>query len=190
MLASLVFLLIQGSVGNFRVDGSSMLPTLQGDQLLLVNKLVYFQIDTERLSRIIPFWEVDEPSRHFLVHPPERGDVIVFRFPRDPSKDFVKRVIGLPGETVAVKDGTVYIDGTPLDEPYLTERDNGSRTSTRLEDKEYFVLGDNRRSSNDSRAWGPLPEANVLGQVWAVYWPFSQVQLVDTASPLTRSLFR
>ncbi len=104
-LALIVFLVIQGSVRNFRVDGSSMLPTLEGGQYLLVNKLVYSKIDTRRLSRIIPFWNVDEPSGHFAVHPPKRGEVIVFRFPNDPRKDFVKRVIGLPGEKVELREG-------------------------------------------------------------------------------------
>ena len=189
-MALLVFLIIQGSVRNFRVDGSSMHPTLEGGQYLLVNKLVYFQLNMARLSRIVPFWNVDESSTHFAIHPPERGDVIVFRFPKDPSKDFVKRVIGLPGEVVEIMDGTVYIDGAPLDEPYLTARDSTLLQERHMGDREYFVLGDNRRSSNDSRTWGPVPEANVLGKVWVVYWPFSQIQLLDTVSSFTRSLFR
>ena len=187
ILALIVFLVFQGSVRNFRVDGSSMVPTLEGGQYLLVNKLVYFKLDTGRLSRIIPFWNVDEPSQHFAVHPPERGELIGFRFPRDPTEDFVTRVIGLPGEEVEVRSGKVYVDGMFLDEPYLSRPDNSSSPPVLLEDDEYFVMGDNRRSSNDSRNWGPMPEANLRGKVWVVYWPFSAFQVLDAASSFVRS---
>ena len=79
---------------------------------------------------MIPFWNVDEPKAHFAIHPPKRGDVIVFRFPVDPSKDFVKRVVGLPGEEVELRNGTVYIDGVLLEEPYLTEPDTSTEPPT------------------------------------------------------------
>ena len=190
VLALIVFLLIQGSVRNFRVDGSSMRPTLEGGQYLLVNKMVYFQLDTGRLSRIIPFWKTDKPTGHFAIHPPNRGDVIVFRFPRDPSKDFVKRVIGLPGELIELKSGKTFIDGVPLEEPYLDSKQASSHPPTQIGEKEYFVMGDNRRSSNDSRTWGPVPEENLLGKVLVVYWPFNQIQLLDTAVSFVRGLFR
>ena len=190
VLALIVFLLIQGSIRNFRVDGSSMFPTLEGGQYLLVNKLVYFQIDTGRISRMIPFWNVEEPKAHFAIHPPARGEVIVFRFPGDPSKDFVKRVIGLPGEEVELRNGTVYIDGVLLEEPYLTERDSSTAEAEVMGEKEYYVMGDNRRSSRDSRDWGGVPEENVRGKVWVVYWPFSQVQLLNPMSSMVQRLFK
>ena len=189
-LALIVFLVIQGSVRNFRVDGSSMHPTLEGGQYLLVNKLIYFKIDTGRISRMIPFWNVDEPKGHFAIHPPRRGDVIVFRFPRDPSKDFVKRVIGLPGEEVELRAGSVYVDGVLLEEPYLTERDTSTEEPTLVKEKEYYVLGDNRNSSRDSRNWGGVPEENVLGKVWVVYWPFSQIHLLNSMSSWVQQLFK
>ena len=190
VLALIVFLVIQGSIRNFRVDGSSMRPTLEGGQYLLVNKLVYFKIDTGRISRMIPFWNVDEPKAHFAIHSPERGEVIVFRFPGDPSKDFVKRVIGLPGEEVELRKGTVYIDGVVLEQPYLTERDTSTAEAKVMGEKEYFVMGDNRRSSRDSRDWGGVPEENVRGKVWVVYWPFSQVQLLNPMSSTVQRLFK
>ncbi len=189
VLALIVFLVIQGSVRNFKVEGSSMLPNLESGQFLLVNKLVYFQLDISRLSRVIPFWGEETPSNHFAIHPPRRGEVIVFRFPRDPSKDFVKRVIGVPGEEVEVVSGTAFIDGVPLEEPYLTSRDNSNSAPLLLHGGEYFVMGDNRRRSNDSRSWGAVPEENILGKVWVVYWPFDQAQLLETASSFGRSLF-
>ena len=188
ILALIVFLVIQGSVRNFKVDGSSMVPNLESGQFLLVNKLVYFQLDTSRLAKVIPFWDEESPSTHFAIHPPRRGEVIVFRFPKDPSKDFVKRVIGLPGEEVEVVSGTPYIDGVPMVEPYLESRDRSNSSALLLGDGEYFVMGDNRRSSNDSRNWGAVPEENILGKVWVAYWPFTQAKLLETASSVTKSL--
>lgn len=190
LLALVVFLILQSSVRNFRVDGSSMRPTLEGGQYLLVNKLVYLQLDTQRLSRMVPFWKARTSSERFAIHPPKRGEVIVFHFPRDPSKDFVKRVIGLPGEEVAVRQGVVHINGAPLEEPYLTARDNSTAQPLRLGEKQYYVLGDNRRSSNDSRTWGAVPEENLLGKVWLVYWPFSEIRLLNGIATLAREAFR
>ena len=190
VLALIVFLVLQGSITNFKVDGSSMRPTVEDGQYLLVNRLVYFKIDTGRIARMIPFWNVDEPEGHFAVHPPERGEVIVFRFPGDPTKDFVKRVIGLPGEVVEIRSGTVYVDGVPLEEPYLTKRDSSYESPLSLKEKEYYVLGDNRPNSRDSRHWGPVPQENVLGKVWLVYWPFSQVQLLNPVSSVLGRLFK
>ena len=148
-----------------------MSPTLEGGQYLLVNKLVYLRVDQERLSRIIPFWEVDAANESFAIHPPRRGEVIVFRYPRDPSRDFVKRVIGVPGDSVEIVEGTVLVNGREVAEPYLTSHDKGSMAEVRLGPDEYFVMGDNRRGSNDSRNWGPVPEENILGKVWLIYWP-------------------
>jgi signal peptidase I len=178
VLALIVFLVIQTGVRNFKVEGASMQPTLHGGQFLLVNKLVYFKLDTARISRIVPFWKVDRSSQRFALRPPNRGEVIVFHYPRDVTKDFVKRVVGLPGETVEVREGTTYIDGQPIDEPYLTTTDRSSSKLVLLDREEYYVMGDNRRGSNDSRNWGPVSEELLLGKVWFVYWPFSEMGLV------------
>ena len=178
VLALIVFLVIQTGVRNFKVEGASMQPTLHGGQFLLVNKLVYFKLDTARISCIVPFWKVDRSSQRFALRPPNRGEVIVFHYPRDVTKDFVKRVVGLPGETVEVREGTTYIDGQPIDEPYLTTADRSSSKLVLLDREEYYVMGDNRRGSNDSRNWGPVSEELLLGKVWFVYWPFSEMGLV------------
>ena len=193
VLALFVFLVIQTSVRNFKVDGSSMHPTLEGGHYLMVNKLVYFQLDAERLSRIVPFWKVEKSSSRFAVHPPKRGEVIVFYF--DAKKDFVKRVIGLPGEQVEVRQGTVYINDIPLIEPYIDRAGSGEFCkgdfcALELAEKEYYVLGDNRSSSNDSRAWGPVREDQVVGKVWFVYWPFSGLQLLNNFSGAAHGLLR
>jgi len=190
VLALIVFMVIQTSIRNFKVDGSSMNPTLEGGQYLMVNKLVYFQLDMVRLSRIVPFWKVDRPDRRFAVHPPQRGEVIVFHFPRDPSKDFVKRVIGLPGDTIEIREGKVFVNNSYQEEPYISRKGSSNMQPTRLRAKEYFVMGDNRRSSNDSRSWGPVPEGLVLGKVWFVYWPFSSVQMLNNFSWAPQQIFR
>ena len=129
VLAVVVFMLLQTTVRNFKVDGSSMDPTLEHGQYLLVNRLIYLQIDKERLSKIIPFWQSDDSSSHYSIRKPKRGEIIVFQFPRDPSKDFVKRVVGLPGEVIEMRDGRVIVDGAVLEEPYLTTKDNSNKTA-------------------------------------------------------------
>ena len=179
VMAVLVFIIIQTSVQNFKVEGYSMRPTLLEGQYLLVNKLVYFRLDQERLSRIVPFWRVREPEERFAIHPPHRGEVIVFHFPRDPSRDFVKRVIGVPGDRVSIRNGQVFLNGNRLEEPYITSRGGSDADVVELEEKEYFVLGDNRRGSNDSRNWGPVPEEYILGKVWMVYWPPSMWRILE-----------
>lgn len=175
MLAIVVFILIQASAQNFRVEGSSMAPTLQGQQYLLVNKLIYFKFETERLTRIVPFWEVDNSTVSRPFRSPKLGEIIVFRFPGEPRRDFVKRVIGLPGDEVAIVEGRVIVNGTVYSEPYLNEAFAYNMAPLRMNEREYFVMGDNRAHSNDSRNWGPVPEENVVGKVWLIYWPFSQV---------------
>ena len=193
IVALIVFLVIQASVRNFKVEGSSMDPTLENGEFLLVNKLVYFPIDTHRLSRVIPFWKVDQSADHFAARAPRRGEVIVFRFPGDETKDFVKRVIGLPGEKVEIRDGGVYIEGKPLLESHVdagVTGCGGDYCHLTLKENEYYVLGDNRGRSNDSRTWGPVPEKNVLGKAWFVYWPLSELHLVDSFSSVAQGALR
>ena len=181
VLAVVVFMLLQTTVRNFKVEGSSMDPTLEGGQYLLVNRLVYLRIDLERLSRIVPFWQAEEDSLRYAVHAPKRGEIVVFEFPRDPTKDFVKRVVGLPGEEIEVRDGTVFVNGGVLEEPYLAGDGSGGRNGRLLQlgEGEYYVLGDNRAHSNDSRNWGAVPEANLQGKVWIVYWPAPEIQILN-----------
>lgn len=183
LLAVVVFMLLQATVRNFRVDGSSMDPTLENGQFLLVNRLVYLRIDMERMSSIVPFWQAKEDSVRYAIHPPERGEVIVFQFPdrneNNPKKDFVKRVIGLPGETIEVKDGVPYIDGVALEEPYLVAKDHSNGRRIELGAGEYYVMGDNRSHSNDSRSWGAVPEENLRGKVWMVYWPAPGIHILN-----------
>jgi signal peptidase I len=178
LLALVVFLVIQTSVQNFKVDGPSMDPTLEHGQFLLVNKVVYFKIDQERLSRILPFWRVNDARESFAVHPPERGEVIVFHYPVDPKRDFVKRVIGVPGDRIFISDGTVWVNGAAIPEQYIAAHDTSNMSERKMGRKEYFVLGDNRPGSTDSRKGWNVPEENILGKVWIVYWPLSSWNLL------------
>ena len=186
VLALLVFFVIQISVQNFRVEGHSMRPTLDGKEYLMVNKLSYLRVDMKRLSGLVPFWDVEGEEDKYLpfAHPPRRGDVIVFHAPIKPDRDFVKRVVGLPGERVEIRAGTVYINGVKLKESYLAGSNlTGSMDcipklssfSCILQEDQYFVMGDNRGSSNDSRDWGPVGLENIVGKVWFIYWPLSRL---------------
>ena len=179
LLALLVLMALQLAVRNFKVEGSSMVPALEGGQYLVVDQVSFFKFDWERFSRAIPFWRAEAVEPEFAFRAPERGEIIVFHYPVNPDKDFVKRVVGLPGETVAVRNGTVYVDGVGLAEPYLERRDRSNARPLVLGDGEYYVIGDNRPNSNDSRSWGAVPEENIVGRVMLVYWPWDDIRIVD-----------
>jgi len=129
-----------------RVEGYSMEPTLYGHQRLIIEKLSY------------------------RIHPPERGDIVVVRVPQF-DKFLIKRVIGLPGETLEIKNGLVYIDGQPLEEPYVNGAPRGNYRATVIPEGYVFVMGDNRNNSNDSRAFGPISIESIVGHAWMRYWP-------------------
>jgi signal peptidase I len=173
IIGVVVFAAIHFALVNFRVEGSSMRPTLLPGHYLMVGKVVYSQLDTGRLGNIIPFWRPAEPRQFYVVRPPSRGDVIVFDYPRDPERQFVKRIIGEPGDTVSIDNGEVSVNGVALREPYLVNLGSTNMHSIQLPGDEYFVLGDNRTGSQDSRHWGPLSEDYIIGKVWVVYWPQS-----------------
>jgi signal peptidase I len=137
----------------FRVQGTSMEPLLSDGDRIVVNKFVY------------------------RFQPIEPGDVVVFWYPRDPSVSFIKRVVGRPGDLVEIRDGRVLVNETPVSEAYLPGgfRDEGSLAPSRVRQGHYFVLGDNRRSSNDSRSWGEVPQKYIYGQAVFRFWPVSQV---------------
>ncbi len=183
ILALLIFIALQASIQNFRVEGSSMEPTLKGGQYLLVNKLVYFSLSPSDLRRLLPFNTVDRSETLFAFHPPRHGEVIIFHFPRDETRDFVKRVIGVPGDEVEIRRGTVVVNGRDLDEPYITHPSQASMPRLTVPPESFFVLGDNRRASNDSRDWGPVPAENVVGRAWVSYWPLNQFNTLLTFWP-------
>ena len=176
----LIFFIVRGMVQNFKIEGSSMEPSLHSGQYILVNKLVYFHFDVNAPLRLLPGND-DLPERVvYPFHQPERGDVVVFEYPRDVHKDYIKRVIGLPGDIVEVRDGSVYVNGTQLDEDYLqgaqTTCSAGSQCNqgpVEVPSDSIFVLGDNRANSSDSREWDALSLERVIGKAWVLYYPVS-----------------
>ena len=181
-LAALIFLAVRAMAQNFRVEGSSMEPGLHHGQYLLVNKAIYFKIDLERLSRFIPFIEPGDSPERFLFRSPNRGDVVVFRFPQDPSRDFIKRMIAVPGDTIEINGGDVFVNGVQLEEPYISSEGRNSFERQVVPQGNYFVLGDNRRNSFDSRSWGFVPEQNIIGRAIFSYWPLEELGGVGNRS--------
>ncbi len=156
ILTLVVFLFIRFALPNFRIEGFSMEPNFHDGQYLFVNKLEY------------------------MLHPPQRGDVIVFLPPSSTTRDFIKRVIALPGERVEIVDGVVLINGIKLDEPYPTNFGTYSYGPAVVGPDEYFVLGDNRNNSSDSHTWGTLPDKKIIGKAWISYWPPQLIGFVQT----------
>jgi len=180
ILAALFFFALRAVVQNFRVEGMSMFPTFADSQYVLVNKAVYAHLSPASLPRWMPF-AGSKPDR-FLFHPAQRGDVIVFHPPppNDPSRDFIKRVIGVPGDAIDIRDSRVYVNGSPLTEPYIHQPTlplSSRYAHVILGTDQYFVLGDNRGNSSDSRAWGPIGADAIVGRTWLVYWPLSAWKL-------------
>lgn len=173
----LVFLIVRGMVQNFKIEGQSMQPNFHTAQYILVNKIVYFHFDMNAPLRLLPGARY-EPRIVYPFHMPRRGDVVVFEYPRDFSKDYIKRVIGLPNETVEIRDGRVYVNNQLLDEPYLEgilttcrPEDACSRGPVKVPPGAVFVMGDNRPNSSDSREWDTLPLDRIIGKAWLSYWP-------------------
>jgi signal peptidase I len=171
VLAVLIFLLVRTVAQNFRVEGPSMEPGLHNGQYLLVNKAVYFKLNVGNLAKFIPFIDAEDGEEKFLFHGPRRGDVVVFRYPRDPDRDFIKRIIGVPGDRVRVEEGIVYVNDVALEEDYITDHAGRDLEEEVVPPDNYFVLGDNRPNSSDSRSWGFVPEENIIGKAMLSYWP-------------------
>jgi signal peptidase I len=140
-----------------KVEGTSMQPQLDDQERIFVNKFVY------RFEEI------------------RRGDVIVFYYPRDLSKSFIKRVVGVPGDSVAIKNGRVLINGVRLEEPYLKTNflDSDSYPPVLVKEGNYYVLGDHRNASNDSRSWGQVPRENIFGKAAFCYWPIQKAGRIN-----------
>jgi signal peptidase I len=149
VLSALLFAAINVISARIRVDGQSMLPTLNTGEFVIVNKLAY------------------------KVGNPKYGDIIVFHFPRDPEQEYIKRVIGLPGDQIVISQKQVQVNGTVLEEPYITDPPLYEADWT-VPDNSLFVLGDNRNNSSDSHNWGPVPMDYVVGKALFIYWPLDK----------------
>jgi len=158
----------------FKIPTGSMRSTLLEGDLILVNKFIY--------GARIPFIDLSLPA----LRQPKRGDVIVFIYPENPKKDFIKRLVGLPGETLEIKNGTVYINDKPLIDSVFNQRYYYNRGEFGQEDRKikipednFFVLGDNSASSQDSRYWGFVPRKNILGEALVIYWPPQRIRIIQ-----------
>jgi signal peptidase I len=154
MTVALFLFLVTFVVQGFAISGSCMEPNLVTGERLLGNKLVY------------------------RLYSPARGDVVVFHCPTDPNRMYIKRVIALPGETIEIRDGRVYIDGQKLREPYLVHTPHGFYGPQKVGPDNLFVMGDHRDQSNDSRNWGELPIQNVEAKAWVRFWPPGRLDLM------------
>jgi signal peptidase I len=157
----------------FKIPTGSMRSTLLEGDLILVNKFIY--------GAKIPFIDLNLPA----LMQPKRGDVIVFIYPQGPKKDFIKRLAGLPGETLEIKDGTVYVNDKPLIDSIFNQRYYYNRgefgeegRKIKIPDDNFFVLGDNSASSQDSRYWGFVPRKNILGKALVIYWPPQRIRII------------
>ncbi len=156
VLTVLIFLVVRFVIQSYHVEGTSMLPGLNGDDYVLVNKVAY------------------------LFHQPQRGDVIVFHYPLDTTRDFIKRVIGLPGDTIRTDNTHVWVNGVELNEPYISAPSNPNGNVWKVPSGDYFVLGDNRPVSDDSRDWGFVPQSDLVGKAVVVYWPLKSWEFINT----------
>ncbi len=154
LFAAVVILFLYQPV---KVEGTSMMPRLTDQERIFINKFIY------------------------RLEPVERGDVIVFRFPYDETKSYIKRVIGLPGDVVEIRDGEVYVDGVRTEEPYVLSEYRGRQSfgPAKVPENEYFVLGDHRNSSNDSRMWGTVARGYIYGKAQLIYWPVARWGLLE-----------
>jgi len=154
ILAVVLYFGINAISARVRVDGLSMNPTLQHGEYVLVSRLAY------------------------KTGEPQRGDIIVFSYPADQRQDLIKRVIGLPGETITIRNSELLVNGVKLDEPYIAQSPIYSGEWT-VGEGELFVLGDNRNDSKDSHQWGLLPEGNIIGKALLIYWPPPEWKLIN-----------
>jgi signal peptidase I len=152
-IAGILFLAVNLVTARIKVEGSSMEPSLHDGEFVVINRLAYRWAE------------------------PERGEIIVFRYPLDPERRFIKRIIGLPGDKLKVDQGTVFVNGTPLEEPYINASPiyNGEWT---IKADRFFVLGDNRNNSSDSQNWGSLKTEDIIGKAVIVYWPLNDLGII------------
>jgi signal peptidase I len=153
----LAFIVIVFLYQPVQVEGTSMMPRLTNHERIFINKFVY------------------------RFEPIQRGDIVVFWYPLDPTKSYIKRVVGLPGEAVSIRDGRVYVNSKELQQQYVPASylDHQNYPATVVEANHYFVLGDHRESSNDSRVWGSVDRKYIYGKAVFVYWPVSQIGSLD-----------
>jgi signal peptidase I len=147
VLVAIAFLMVNALIGRFRIEQFSMQPNLHDGEYVIVDKVSY------------------------AFRQPERGEIIVLKNTHPGAPDLIKRIIGLPGETIEVRGNSTYINGQPLTEPYINPPMGPEQTPLTLQADQYFVMGDNRSNSDDSRHFGARPAGDIVGRAWIIYWP-------------------
>jgi len=155
VLVAIAFLVVNALIGRFRIEQVSMQPNLHEGEYVIVDKVSY------------------------TFRQPERGEIIVLKNPNPGQPDLIKRVIGLPRETIEVRGGQVHINGQPLTEPYIAQPMGREQTPLTLPAGQYFVMGDNRGNSSDSREFGARPGDDIVGRAWIIYWPPADWQILS-----------
>ncbi|TVR69119.1 MAG: signal peptidase I [Sphaerobacteraceae bacterium] len=185
LLALLIFLMVRGVVINFRVDGNSMEPTLSHSEMLVINRRAYTSFDLNSVLSALPGVTRQAEDRRYIFNPPQRGDIVVFTPPGSGSDPYIKRIIGLPGETVDIRDGSVWVNDMMLEENYVSSSTSwrgGNQSAIVIPEDEFFVLGDNRENSSDSRSFGTVPKDDIIGKSWVAYWPPGSIQVFPRPS--------
>lgn len=175
--AVFLFFVIQAMIQNFQVIGPSMQPTIHSGQLLLVSKAAYMHTENN-MVRALPVVGAEGTEPVYVFDPPQRGDIIVFH-DEDSGEFLIKRVVGRPGEVIEIRRGQTLIDGRPIEEPYVKNTSRDSMSALRLDDGEFFMMGDNRPYSRDSRSTGPVDAENIVGKAWFSFWPLSDFGFMD-----------
>jgi signal peptidase I len=187
LLALIIFLAARLLLLPYQVDGRSMSPSLADRERVLVNRAVYMHFNPEQLVGWIPGLDVRDGD-YYPFHSPDRGDVVVLNPPTISDEPFIKRTIGVAGDVVSIRDGGVYVNGDRISEPYID--DVTTTCDSDLFCDEFvvpagmiYVMGDNRGHSLDSRAFGPVPLENVIGQAWFSNWPADRFGLIPNLEP-------
>jgi signal peptidase I len=180
LIVVIVYFAIHAFIQPYQVDGSSMTPNLHNSERLFVSRASYLHIDLNALWNLLPGQDRASGNELYLFGRPDRGDIVVLNPPYPSQNPYIKRVIGLPGETVTFHEGSVYIDGKPLDEPYIaamvaTECTRGQWCSVTVPPDSVYVLGDNRDDSTDSRSFGPVKDEAIIGKAVFANWPLKIV---------------
>lgn len=180
LITLVIFLALQTTIQNFQVQGTSMSPTLIPQDRIVVNKTPTFRIPLKAIRRLLPGLGSSSDTYHYIFGLPGRGSIIVFESPDGRGQDLVKRIIGIPGDRVLMKDGRVFINGKHEAEPYLRSQGSSDMAELLVPENHYFVLGDNRPWSNDSRHWTFkfIEESLIIGKAWVVYWPRERTSIL------------
>ena len=184
LITLVVFIVLQTAIQNFQVQGSSMKPTLLPADRIVVNKIPTFRIPMGTIGDTLPWLLSSDEKDHYLFGKYDRGSIVVFKSPDESGQDLVKRIIGIPGDTISINDGKVFVNGNLIEEPYVESQGSSKTSDLQVPNNHYFVLGDNRPWSNDSRHWvfSFVEESLIIGKAWMIYWPKDRMSVLKDHS--------